>query len=367
MIGSIFQVRHHPLGDRSGEESIHRHTWKWMAAVALATAAGIWWIYHELMARGFDWGLLAASFARLDRYWLVLSLIPLFGTYYGRALRWAVFLKPLNPHPSMRNLLSATIVGFTAITLFGRPGEFVRPYLIAVKERVPISSQLAAWFLERMFDLLMALLLFGFALVRVTASGVAVGRELGWVLAFGGKIVAVMSVALLFVLLSFRHFAEPARKRITNALRFLPEPHFLRVEKFVTAFVQGVESTRSDGALLLIFLYSVLEWALIAWSYWWLVKAFSGLSLTLVDVIILMGFISFGAAIQIPGIGGGMQVVSILVLTELFEVRLELATAFAFMVWIVTFVAIVPVGMALALRDGLNWHKLREIGREVSQ
>ena len=62
----------------------------------------------------------------------------------------------------MRNLLSATVIGFTAITLFGRPGEFVRPYLIALKEKVPVTSQLAAWLLERIFDLLMALLLFGF-------------------------------------------------------------------------------------------------------------------------------------------------------------------------------------------------------------
>ena len=42
-----------------------------------------------------------------------------------------------------------------------------------------------------------------------------------------------------------------------------------------------------------------------------------------------MGFVSFGSIVQIPGIGGGMQVVSVLVLTELFGVRLELATAFA--------------------------------------
>ena len=38
--------------------------------------------------------------------------------------------------------------------LLGRPGEFVRPYLIAVKERVPVTSQLAIWVLERIFDLL---------------------------------------------------------------------------------------------------------------------------------------------------------------------------------------------------------------------
>jgi hypothetical protein len=54
------------------------------------------------------------------------------------------------------------------------------------------------------------------------------------------------------------------------------------------------------------------------------------------------------------------------VLTEIFGVRLELATAFALMTWVLTFVAVVPVGLALALKEGLDWHSLRRIGHEVS-
>jgi glycosyltransferase 2 family protein len=48
-----------------------------------------------------------------------------------------------------------------------------------------------------------------------------------------------------------------------------------------------------------------------------------------VDVLIFVGLVSFGAAVQIPGIGGGLQVVAVVVLTELFRVRLEPATSFA--------------------------------------
>ena len=61
-----------------------------------------------------------------------------------------------------------------------------------------------------------------------------------------------------------------------------------------------------------------------------------------------------------------MQVVLIVVLTELFAVKLEVATAFAMLVWSITFVAIVPVGLVLALKEGLDWHSLRQIGRETS-
>jgi ABC-type sulfate transport system permease component len=78
-----------------------------------------------------------------------------------------------------------------------------------------------------------------------------------------------------------------------------------------------------------------------------------------------MGFVSFGAIVQIPGIGGGTQVVSVLVLTELFGTGLEVATSFSLFIWVVTFVVIVPVGLLLSVREGLNWRRLRQIGRET--
>jgi len=275
-----------------------------------------------------------------------------------------VFLKPLKPRPSFRNLLSATVVGFTALALFGRAGEFVRPYLIAIKERVPVASQMAAWLLERLFDVLMALLFFAYGLTRVAGHGAHAGPGLAWVLAMGGKVAGAVCLAALLLLVSMRHLADPVSRRLLTGLRFLPEKQYARAEHLITTFVQGVESTRSDGALVLLLLYSVLEWALIGAVYWCLAQSCSGLiHMSLPDVIVFVGFVSFGATIQIPGVGGGSQVVAVLVLTELFGVRLETATFFALLIWIITFVVIVPVGFTVALREGLSWRGLRQISR----
>jgi uncharacterized protein (TIRG00374 family) len=356
------------LPHRAEETKIRKHTWKWAAGCVLVAAGIIWFVRAQLASHSFDWSLAAATFKRLRWDWLALGVIPMLGTYYGRALRWAVFLKPMKPRPSIPNLLSATIIGFTAITLFGRPGEFVRPYLIAVKERVPVTSQFAAWVLERIFDLLMALLVFAFALSRVHASAVQVGERMAWVMAAGGRIVAALCLVLFVALLSFRHLSKPAQRWLTKVLRFLPEHRHTKLGNWLDAFVQGVESTRSDGALLLVFVYSVIEWLLIAACYLCVARAFSGmLTLGLVDVLIFMGFVSFGSAVQIPGIGGGMQVVAVLVLTELFSIRLEVATSFALVTWFITFVAIVPMGLILALKQGLDWHSLRTVGQEISK
>ena len=356
----------------SGETPIQRPNWttrtkwKWFAVTMLLAALLIWLFQtRRLQAPSFDWKLAGSTFAHIHWQWVALSLLPIFGTYWGRALRWAVFLKPLKLHPSMRNLLSATVIGFTAITLFGRPGEFVRPYLIARKEQVPVTSQFAAWVLERIFDLLMALLLFTFALTRVQSSDLHVGPKLTLVLAAGGKVGGALGAAILLVLLSLRHFAEPLRLRLLGALHHLPEKRSAGLERIINALFQGVESMRSDAALFLVLCYSALEWVLICLCYWCLAQSFAGIvNLGLVDVLILMGFVSFGSIVQIPGVGGGMQVVSVLVLTELFGIRFELASAFAVFLWAITFVAIVPLGLFIALKEGLDWHSLKRMGQE---
>jgi uncharacterized membrane protein YbhN (UPF0104 family) len=266
----------------------------------------------------------------------------------------------------MANLLAATVIGFTAITILGRPGEFVRPYLISIKENVPLATQFAAWLLERVADLLMVLLLFGFALARQGPAAENAGPKLQWLLQEGGTLVAIAAGALLLLLVFFRHFVAPAERLLDRFFQLLPAKMCIAFNTLVATFVRGVECTRSVAALLEVLAYSVLEWALIIASYWCLAASFMALNFTFVDVIVFMGFVALGASVQIPGIGGGVQVTAIVVLTELFGVRLEQATVFAFVVWILTFVAVVPVGLILGLREGLEWDRLRRLSLHSS-
>ncbi len=75
---------------------------------------------------------------------------------------------------------------------------------------------------------------------------------------------------------------------------------------------------------------------------------------------------AFGSIVQIPGIGGGVQVVSVLVFTEIYRLPLEAAAGLAVFIWIITFVVIVPVGFVLAFHEGLNWRKLKHLSKDVT-
>jgi hypothetical protein len=56
-----------------------------------------------------------------------------------------------------------------------------------------------------------------------------------------------------------------------------------------------------------------------------------------------------------------MQLVSVVVLTELFRFSLEVSTGLAVVLWVITFVVVVPFGVALAFHDGIQWRRLRHL------
>ncbi len=277
-------------------------------------------------------------------------------------------VRPLRADSSIWRILDATAIGFTAIVFFGRAGELVRPYLIATREKVPFSSQMAAWLLERVLDLLMVLLIFGIALSQVPRTGLTPGPHLKVILEAGGIIISVAGLGCLLLLLAFRHFSDQMHHRLMSAITFLPEATRHKIDQMLAAFRQGFGSTRSGSFVLQLVAYSILEWVLISACFVCIFRAFPVTArFSLTDIVIFMGFVSIGAAIQIPGVGGGMQVAAVLVLTELFGLSLEAASGFAIALWLVTFVTIVPVGLILAFREGLNWRKLSQVREDISE
>src|ERR1700710_2674245 len=102
--------------------------------------------YLRISKSGFAWSRFRDSLAGVDWRWLSAAVGLILSTYVIRAIRWKFMIRPLAPNVTLWRLVVATCIGFTAVVLFGRAGEPVRPYLIARKEGVPFSSQIAVWF-----------------------------------------------------------------------------------------------------------------------------------------------------------------------------------------------------------------------------
>lgn len=335
---------------------------KTLILAGVLAALVLLWLGLRSRGREFEWDVFRATFANLHWGWFSTGVLLVLVTYLGRAIRWQVMLQPLKPKSSFWNLLTATTIGFTAVVLFGRAGELVRPYLIATKEKVSFSSQVAAWFLERIYDLLSVLLLFGFALAQVAGSSTHVTGPLETVLRLGGHTAGILATVCLALLITFGLFPNFVERRLLGALEVLPERFRERIQGLVCGFLSGTSSTRQGGIVLRLVAYTFCEWLIIVACFLCIFKAIPVTQgLGVLDTLIVVGFVAFGSAVQIPGIGGGMQVATVLVLTEMFKVPLESASGIAILIWVVTFVSIVPIGLVLAVRDGLEWRKLMNV------
>lgn len=308
----------------------------------------------------FRWSLFWATLGTLDWRWLLASICLILLTNVVRAARWQVMLRPFGRPLGLGRLTSDTAIGLSAGALLGRAGEVIRPYLIAVQAGLPFSSQVAAWLLERVLDLLAVLLLCAYALVRLPGYHRHLGAKIQDAVTAGGYSLAVAGIVCVVVVAAFRDPSGWAKQRISSALTFLPQHQQDRAGRILDSFSKGLECTRDPKSLTLLAGYTILQWAIVVAGSAALLRGFAATRhLELLDILVLLAFMTLGSVVQIPGIGGGTQAAMILALTGLYGLSLETASAVAVWLWMVSTLAIVPFGIACAFHQGLNWSKLK--------
>lgn len=317
-------------------------------------------IAYRTRGLAFCWSLFWATLGTLDWRWLGTSICLILLTNIVRAARWQVMLTPFGRPLGIGRLTSDTAIGLSAAALLGRVGEVIRPYLIAVQAGLPLSSQLAAWLLERVLDLLAVLLLCAYALVQLPAYHHHLGGKIQDAVTAGGYLLAVAGAVCVAVLLAFRAPSGLAKQRLSSALSFLPQHQQDRVRRILDAFSKGLECTRNLKSLTLLVGYTLLQWAIVVGASAALLRGFPATRrLELLDILVLLAFMTLGSVVQLPGIGGGAQAAMIVALTGLYGLSLEAASGVAVWLWMVSTLAIIPFGLACAFHEGLNWSKLK--------
>jgi len=296
-------------------------------------------------------------------YYLILSLVTIYLCYALRSLRWKVFQQNLGPS-SFWNIYKMTLAGFSALQLLGRPGEPVRPVLLARKEKLPVSGMFGVYLLERIFDFASMAVIAIVALLRFrvdsqsgeTARALEKAAKPAASLLFLG----ILGATSLLVYLRFHGTALLERQ-----LQGWLQAHGWRakVAGIVMEFARGVQTIRSWRDLALAVLYSAVHWFLVLVVYFWVAKSFGGTlsTLSLSDAMLVLAVTLVGSVLQLPGVGGGSQAVSTIAYSRIFLVKTEAALAASIVLWLITFAACSLAGVPILIHEGLSLGKLREL------
>ncbi|HEX4807553.1 MAG TPA: lysylphosphatidylglycerol synthase transmembrane domain-containing protein [Bryobacteraceae bacterium] len=339
-----------PLGTTHQKQSRPRSALTSLLALAILFGFG-WFAWQHYST--FAWSRFFQAFGLINRYWFIAGVLAAFASFTVRAVRWQALMLPARS--SFRSVWQATFIGCSACVILGRAGELVRPFLIARRERTEFSLQAGIWVLERLYDFLVILALFGIGISRARKLGVSPDSPLESILRIGGWIVfAGAALTAGFLILVGPH-AESLQRRLAHFLSFLPPARVQTIIRVLNSFLSGARIGGGTFTVLLTIAWSAVEWLLILAAYWCYFQAFPPTEdIALLDVAGFLGFIGLGGIIQLPGIGGGMQMASLIVLTALFRLPVEAATGFTLLIWVGTTLVVLPFGIPLVLIQGLN-------------
>jgi glycosyltransferase 2 family protein len=310
--------------------------------------------------RTFDWGTFWSQTHRIKKIHVLHGVVLIYVAYVMRAWRWKIFLKPIRPKTTTLELVSPTMVGFAGLALLGRAGEFIRPYLIARRTELPVSSQVAVWGVERIFDIgaftvLMLLAIFlPSALPSIPHPEYYLRfRELGFVLT---GIVAATTIAAVIIRRNGERVACWLEQRFSHLSSNLGH----RLGQRVREFGMGLNTIHGPLSMLWLTLVSVGMWYVIALAYQEVTHSYrvDALEIPVSQLLILMFASMLGSMLQLPAVGGGSQMATIATLSNVFDVPPEMAASCGILLWLVTFAAVIPLGLLFARHERLSLRKL---------
>lgn len=108
---------------------------------------------------------MVGKFGEANYYYVGLSGIFLMLAHISRSYRWNLLLQPVGYRPGLFQTFLAVMVGYFANLILPRMGEVTRCGLLQRMERVPVNTAFGTVVAERIFDVIMLLLLLGLTFI----------------------------------------------------------------------------------------------------------------------------------------------------------------------------------------------------------
>lgn len=294
---------------------------------------GIVLIYFSV--RGINFNETLSHLKKINLYYAALSLFFIVLMQALRSYRWGVILQPMEKI-SQFTLFAVTSVGFLAIAAIpARIGELARPYLIAKKSSIKMSSALGTVIVERVMDSL--------AVLTITIAVLILQDLPSWMIKSGILffIVTVLMIASIIGLIWRR---EAAIKIIDGILRRLHGKLAQKVNNVIHHFIDGFQVITDVKRLLYLLFLSAVVWLVDVAAIYALLLAF-GFDLPVLAAFVIMVILIAGIAIPTaPGFIGNWHYACILALS-LFNIAKPEAFSFALVYHFLSMIVLIVLGV----------------------
>jgi glycosyltransferase 2 family protein len=306
----------------------------------------------------FDFHAFGEQFKRADWIRIGIAAGCIYLGYVIRAIRWALLLRP-NKKVPLLSLLGTQVIGFTAVALIGRVADLVRPYLVAKKTGLPLSTQVAVYIVERLFDLGSTALIFS-SVIALAPKGSLPHQEVFNKVSLWG--LAGTAIGVLF-LVAVRLSGEAVAGALEWSFGVFSKKLGQAMGEKVRTFRTGLNTLRNFSDLLVTLVLSLSMWGLITMAYLETARAFVASPqlalMSLPQVMVLLGSSGVASIFQLPVLGWFTQIGAVEeTLRNLYGVAPEQAMACAATLLAVTFLCIVPVGLIWAQFSNLSIRKI---------
>ena len=343
---------------------------QWILGFVVLVALGALALWARTRVH-FDFHVFAAQVARADWRFIALGAACIYIAFVFRAFRWSLLVRHSRKVPAL-SLVGSQVIGFTAVALIGRVADPVRPYLIARKTGLSLSSQVAVYIVERLLDAGSMALIFSIAMIWVpgdqilnaTAHSGPIARLVPhhqnlalFVARYGGLCLTLLGTLFL---VAVRLAGSAVAAIFEKVFGLISKNVGHAVAHKIRQFHAGLDTMRSFGDFSAVAGTSLSMWVLITLAYYGTCRAFPDLpAITAPKCVLLM--VSSGAAsvIQLPVIGWFSQIGLVAVaISGILGAHAEVATACATTLLLVTFLGVVPVGLIWAQFDNVSLRKV---------
>ncbi len=341
-----------------------------LGAIVLIALVAFWfWGRNRIH---FDFAVFRDQLVKANWWMIALALCCIYIGYLFRSMRWAYLLRHHKKlHPLA--LIDTQVIGFTAIALIGRVADPVRPFLVSKKTGLPLSSQIAVYIVERLFDggsfaLILSLALFSVPMHIAPLTGQEHGffathpLFTAYLKRYTGLIATVCGALFM---IAVRFYGDRIARAAEKLLTPISEKFAHSVAHKIHSFHSGLDIMRSFGDFAWVAFLSIAMWGLITVTYIFTMHAFTAspelAGMTFSQTVGLMVASGGAGAIQLPVIGWFSTIgIVAAALTGFYHVATEPATACAATLLVVTFLSIVPVGLIWAQFQNVSLRKVAE-------